>query len=104
MVFPSEKSIEVEIAYALSRHQFLQRITVPSGITVEQAITLSEFDKRFPDIDWVSQKIGIFGKLTTLDAVLQNNDRVEIYRPLQCDPKENRRIRYKKKTVRLSGI
>lgn len=104
MAFPSEKSIEVEIAYALSRHQFLQRITVPSGITVEQAITLSEFDKRFPDIDWVSQKIGIFGKLTTLDTVLQNNDRVEIYRPLLCDPKENRRIRYKKKTVRLSGI
>ena len=104
MVFPSEKSIEVEIAYALTQHQFLQRITVPSGITVEQAITLSEFDKRFPDIDWVSQKIGIFGKLTTLDAVLQNNDRVEIYRPLLCDPKENRRIRYKKKTVRLSGI
>ncbi|HMV12679.1 MAG TPA: RnfH family protein [Nitrosomonas sp.] len=104
MAFLSEKNIEVEIAYALSRHQFLQRITVPSGITVEQAITLSEFDKRFPDIDWVSQKIGIFGKLTTLDAVLQNNDRVEIYRPLQCDPKENRRIRYKKKTVRLSGI
>jgi len=104
MVFPSEKSIEVEIAYALTQNQFLQRITVPSGITVEQAITLSEFDKRFPDIDWVSQKIGIFGKLTTLDAVLRNNDRVEIYRPLQCDPKENRRIRYKKKTVRLSGI
>ncbi len=104
MVFPSEKSIEVEIAYALTQNQFLQRITVPSGITVEQAITLSEFDKRFPDIDWVSQKIGIFGKLTTLDAVLRNNDRVEIYRPLQCDPKENRRIRYKKKIVRLSGI
>ncbi len=104
MVFPSEKSIEVEIAYALTQNQFLQRITVPSGITVEQAITLSEFDKRFPDIDWVSQKIGIFGKLTTLDAVLRNNDRVEIYRPLQCDPKENRRIRYKKNIVRFSGI
>lgn len=104
MVFLHEKSIEVEIVYALPQHQFLRRITVPNGVTVEQAIALSEFSKLFPNINWVSQKIGIFGKLTTLDTVLQSNDRIEIYRPLQCDPKENRRIRYKKKATRLSSV
>ncbi|MBK7353535.1 MAG: RnfH family protein [Nitrosomonas sp.] len=104
MVLPGEHNIGVEIAYALPQYQFLKRIIAPNGITVEQAIALSEFGKLFPDIDWTSQRIGIFGKLVTLDAVLQNNDRVEIYRPLQCDPKDNRRIRYKKKTARLSNV
>ena len=104
MVSPSEQSIEVEIAYALPQHQFLKRIAVPNGITVEQAIRLSGINKLFPDVDWASQKIGIFGKLTALDTVLQTNDRIEIYRPSQCDPKENRRIRYKKKTARLSIV
>lgn len=102
MVFPSEQSIKIEIVYALPQYLFFKQVIAPSNITVEHAITLSEFHKLFPDIDWVSQKIGIFGKLTTLDAVLQDNDRVEIYRPLRCDPKDNRRIRYKNKTARLS--
>ena len=38
-------------------------------------------------------KIGVFGKLSKLDAELRHLDRVEIYRPLIADPKEVRRQR-----------
>lgn len=100
MALPNEQVIEVEIAYALPQHQFLKRIIVPRGITAEQAILLSGIGELFPILDLAKQKIGIFGKLTTLDAVLQSNDRIEIYRSLQHDPKENRRMRHKKKLVR----
>jgi len=31
-----------------------------------------------------------------LEAPLRERDRVEIYRPLQVDPKEARRLRYRK--------
>lgn len=38
-------------------------------------------------------KVGIFSKLTKLDATLHPQDRIEIYRPLSADPKELRRAR-----------
>ena len=38
-------------------------------------------------------QIGIFGKLTQLDHVMRERDRIEIYRPLIADPKEIRRQR-----------
>jgi hypothetical protein len=41
-------------------------------------------------------KVGIFGKLTTLDAPLADHDRVEIYRPLIVDPKVARQRRVEK--------
>ena len=43
--------------------------------------------KQFPEIDLEKQKVGIFSKLSKLDAVLSEGDRVEIYRPITCDPK-----------------
>ena len=37
--------------------------------------------------------LGVFGKTVADDYVLQAGERVEIYRPLLIDPKENRRRR-----------
>jgi putative ubiquitin-RnfH superfamily antitoxin RatB of RatAB toxin-antitoxin module len=54
---------------------------------VNDAIQSSGILKRFPAIDLEKQKTGIFGKFVKLDAVLQDGDRVEIYRPLTVDPK-----------------
>lgn len=36
-------------------------------------------------------KIGIFARVVKLDSVLQPRDRVEIYRPVTCDPKTVRK-------------
>lgn len=89
--------IEVEVAYALPHHQFLKRFCVPAGTTIEQAITLSGVHTLFAGIDLTTQKIGIFSKLTKPEAILQDGDRVEIYRPLLLDPKEKRRKRLAEK-------
>jgi len=40
--------------------------------------------------------VGIWGKVKDLATPLRDRDRVEIYRPLQVDPKEARRQRYRK--------
>lgn len=37
--------------------------------------------------------VGIYGKKKPLDTVLREHDRIEVYRPLQADPKEARRRR-----------
>jgi putative ubiquitin-RnfH superfamily antitoxin RatB of RatAB toxin-antitoxin module len=45
----------------------------------------------------VTQPVGIYGKKKTLDTVLRERDRIEIYRPLVADPKDSRRRRAAKK-------
>lgn len=85
--------IIVEVAYALPSEQLIVPIKVTEGITAEQAIKASGILSKFPDIDLTVNKIGVFGKLTKLDAPLRHLDRVEIYRPLIADPKEVRKQR-----------
>ena len=90
--------ILVEIAYALPEEQVIISIKVPTIFNVQQAIEKSGIQKKFPCID-LSKKnqVGIFGKKTTLDHLLSDRDRIEIYRPLILDPKEMRRKRASKK-------
>ncbi len=87
------KLVRVEVAYARPEEQVIIPIDVPEGATLEQAIELSRIRERFPEIDLKLHKVGIFGKLSKLSAVLHPKDRVEIYRPLIADPKEVRRQR-----------
>lgn len=45
------------------------------------------------DPAWEHGAVGIFGEVCTRDRVLVEGDRVELYRPLQVDPKQARRNR-----------
>lgn len=83
----------VEVAYARPEEQLIIELEVAPGTTVAQAIETSGILERFPEIDLARNKVGIFGKLTSLDIPLRDKDRVEIYRPLIADPKEVRRRR-----------
>lgn len=87
------KMIQVEVAYARPDEQLIVPVEVPEGASLEQAIRLSRIQERFPEIDLETTKVGIFGKLGKLSAILQAGDRVEIYRPLNADPKAVRRQR-----------
>ena len=89
--------ILVEIVYALPEEQVIISIKVPTIFNVQQAIEKSGIQKKFPGIDLSKNKVGIFGKKTTLDQTLNDRDRIEIYRPLILDPKEMRRKRAAKK-------
>jgi len=86
--------IAVEIIYATEGQQDLLAVDVEPGTTVEQLIEFSGITEKYPEIDIAkNNKVGIFGKLTKLNTVLREKDRVEIYRPLIADPKEVRRKR-----------
>lgn len=88
-----EPQITVEIVYAKPGEQALEQLRVPTDATVESVIEQSGFLQRFPEIDLKTNKIGVFGKATTLKATLYDGDRIEIYRPLIADPKEARKKR-----------
>lgn len=89
----AESMIPVEVAYALPAEQVILRLDVEQGATLRDAIERSGILDRFPEIDLATNKVGVFGKLSKLDAVLRPKDRVEIYRALIADPKEVRRRR-----------
>jgi len=88
-------NIDIEVVYALPEKQIVRQMNLPEGTTAEQAVKLSGILPQFPEIDLLKNRLGIYGKLVSPTAVLCNRDRVEIYRPLRVDPKENRRKRAK---------
>jgi uncharacterized protein len=90
-----ERTIEIEVVYALPDNQVMLQLSLPAGTTALQAVELSGIIGIFPEIDLSQNKLGIFGKLVKSDTILHHLDRVEIYRPLIVDPKERRRKRAK---------
>ena len=78
--------MNVGVAYADKFKQVWLKLEVPDDSTVRQAIEHSGLLKQFPEIDLEHQKVGIFGKLTKLDARLEEGMRIEIYRPITADP------------------
>jgi uncharacterized protein len=80
--------MKVQVTYATPHRQFWMTLDLPDGARVKDAIDRSGVLNQFPDIDLERQKVGVFSKITPLDAVLENGDRVEIYRPLTADPKK----------------
>ncbi|PKH21884.1 RnfH family protein [Enterobacterales bacterium CwR94] len=85
--------ISIEVAYALPDKQYLQKVKVAAGSTVEQAIVASGLLTLRPEIDLKQNKVGIFSRAVKLQDTVEAGDRVEIYRPLIADPKELRRLR-----------
>lgn len=88
--------IAVEVVYALPQKQYLQRVTLDEGATMEQAIQASGLLTLRDDIDLSKNKVGIYSRPAKLQDVVNDGDRVEIYRPLIADPKELRRQRAEK--------
>ena len=83
----------VEVAYALAEKQSLISLEVKEGSTLKEAIDASGILKQYKQIDLSKDRVGIFSKFATLDTVLREKDRVEIYRPLEADPKKVRKER-----------
>lgn len=92
------KKILIELVYALPDEQKILEIEVAPDTNVKQAIELSGILQQYPEIDLTKNKVGIFSKVTKLDTLLRERDRIEIYRPLIADPKEVRKKKALKKT------
>ncbi|MDO9138862.1 MAG: RnfH family protein [Methylobacter sp.] len=78
--------MNVGVCYAESDRQLWMRLEVPDSSTIEETIKLSGLLNLYPEINLASQKVGIFGKITPLDSVVKDGDRVEIYRQITVDP------------------
>lgn len=85
--------IRIEVAYAERERQFLVTLELPAGATVAEAIECCRAQGLLPEAAFRHPDFGVFGRKAPAERVLKWGDRVEIYRPLEVDPKEARRRR-----------
>lgn len=95
--------IRIEVVYATPERQDLVTVEVPVGTTIAGAIEVCRREALLPEAAFTNTDLGVFGRRESASRVLEPGDRVEIYRPLQVDPKEARRRRARTKRKRSAG-
>jgi hypothetical protein len=87
-----DKKIQIEVAYATPEQQKILTLKVSPATTVYDGAKNSGIDEIFPEIDFESADMGIYGKVVKnpKEQILREGDRIEIYRPLLIDPKQAR--------------
>ena len=81
--------IDVEVVIAYSGNAERRAVQLPTGSTVKSALIAADCLQRLTRGEFAA--VGIFGQAAPLDVILKDGDRVELYRPLQRDPREARR-------------
>ena len=89
----SASRVHCVVAYALPERQFSWSVDVPSGATIDDALSEARRQSAGADVPWNSADVGIFGERKPRTARVEEGDRIEIYRPLANDPRERRRQR-----------
>lgn len=88
--------LTIEVAYALPDRQWLERLSVPEGSSLLDALRCSSLWQQLPELAPAETlTVGVWGRVERQPAErrLQNGDRIEIYRSLTNDPKEARKAR-----------
>ncbi len=83
--------VEVELVFALADRQVLRTLSVAAGSSIRDVINVSGIQADFPDIGIGELATGIWGREAALSQKIKAGDRIEIYRPLELEPREARR-------------
>ena len=79
----------VEVVAAWPSRARSVEVEMPDGATVRDALAAAGF----VPLPGTGAVAGVHGRRVSLDAALEEGDRVELYRPLAADPREARRRR-----------
>ena len=98
--------IEVEVVQCAGRGQLEHhRLSLPEGSVLSDALAAcglqpgpagSPADDPDATSEGVHAGVGVWGRLARLDRTLVQGDRIEVYRPLQVEPKDARRLRHRR--------
>jgi putative ubiquitin-RnfH superfamily antitoxin RatB of RatAB toxin-antitoxin module len=102
------------VAYATHDHQYLWTVDLPIEATVAEALSTARgfaantrttrgTSGEIQQIPWDTAPVGIFGELCDRQAVPADGDRIELYRPLQSDPRERRREKVRRDRKSKAG-
>ncbi len=97
-------SIAVDVAWAAAPHQVqCVRLKLPAGSTAAQALRASGLADGLDPALLDGLSLGLWGRACDPATVLRDQDRLELLRPLVVDPKEARRLRYRRDGLRKPG-
>ena len=101
--------MKITVVYAPSPQEFREWQTqLPEGSTLRQAMAhcgaLQELAELSELLATGALTVGVWGRAARADQLLQEDDRVEIYRPLRVDPKVARRERFRGQGSRGAGL
>lgn len=85
--------MRIEVVFALPERQVLLAQDVPAQATVEDAIILSGIASHFPECDLDALQAGIWGHPVDRGREVKEGDRIELFRALEMDPREARRLK-----------
>lgn len=77
--------------FASPDRQSLKCVPVASGETVADVVARSGLREDFPEFEIDGLALGIWGREVDRTRPVKEGDRIEIYRPLEMDPREARR-------------
>jgi putative ubiquitin-RnfH superfamily antitoxin RatB of RatAB toxin-antitoxin module len=90
------------VAYATRERQYLWAVDVALDATIADAIEAARQLADQPDVPWDTAPVGIFGEPRERTDRPEEGDRIEIYRPLNNDPRDKRRERVQRQ--RKAGL
>ena len=98
----NSNTISITLAYSAAPREVVEKeLVLPLKSTVQVALNLANLAEFTTDSDY---QLGFWGKKTTLNHVLKDQDRLELYRSLKVDPKVARRERFQKQGARTTGL
>jgi uncharacterized protein len=94
MARAEDAALTVQVVYAAAPHQ-VERVvlTLPVGSTVADAVAASGMLERHGLLLGTGVTPAVWGRQAAESQLLREDDRVELLRPLQVEPKELRRQR-----------
>lgn len=93
--------LKVEVVFvAADKTIFHRELQVSHGVSVGEVLSLSGLYEAHPESGDMS--VGIYSKRVNADDILKDGDRIEVYRSLQHDPKDKRRLKASIKDRRKS--
>ncbi|HKD54730.1 MAG TPA: RnfH family protein [Steroidobacteraceae bacterium] len=93
------------VAWAARTRQHLWSLELQPGATIADALAAA---RRNPEaaqlaIPWDTAEVGVFGEPRLRHEVFADGDRIELYRPLRRDPREQRRERVQRERRRTGN-
>ena len=86
-----DRTIRVEVVYARRGETFLRELQLSRGASIQDVLEVSGVMQEIPEIDLNTCKVGVHGRVMSLDYILRDSDRVEIYRPIETGKKNTSR-------------
>jgi putative ubiquitin-RnfH superfamily antitoxin RatB of RatAB toxin-antitoxin module len=105
MATTEPKLVRIAALYSPAPRVVHERVfELPLGATALQALQASGLLQACPELQGETLEVGIWGRTCPPSQLLQDGDRLEIYRPLRVDPKVARRERFQGQGVRTAGL